>query len=58
MLLGGGVLVASSSLVGALATVFAEAGCSSALLATIVAAGCSVVYGTTPTVAATGSAIL
>jgi len=49
MLLGGGVLVASSSLVVVLAVVFAEAGCSSTLSATVVVAGCSVVCGAAPT---------
>jgi len=58
MLLGGGALVASSSLVGLLAAVLAEAGSSSALSATVAAAGCSVVCSAVSTAASADSATL
>jgi len=57
-LLGGGVLAASSFLVGVLVVALAGAGCSSVLVAVVVAAGCSVVCGAASPTAATGSAAL
>ncbi|XP_021319204.1 angiomotin-like [Sorghum bicolor] len=58
MLLGGGVLVASSSLVEVLAAALVGAGCSSALSAAVVAAGYSMVCGAASPMAATGSVAL
>ena len=58
MLLGGGVLAPSSFLVGVLAMALAGAGCTSALLAAVVATGCSVVCGAASPTEATGSAAL
>jgi len=57
-LLRGGILAASSSLVGALAVEFTGAGCSSTLVAAADAAGCSVAYGAASPTAAAGSAVL
>jgi len=57
-LLGGGVLAASSSLIGVLAAALAGAVCSSALVAAVVTAGCSVACGAASPTAATGSAVL
>ena len=57
-ILGGGVLAASSFLVGVLAAALAGAGCSSALVAAVVAAGCSVVCGAASPTTAVGSAAL
>ena len=57
-LLGGGVLVAPSSLVGVLAAALTGTGCSSALVAAVVTAGCSVACGAASPTAAAGSAVL
>jgi len=57
-LLGGGVLAASSSLVGVLAAALAGTGCSLALVAAAVTAGCSVACGAASPMAATCSAVL
>jgi len=56
VLLGGGIPVASSTLVGLLAAVLVEAGSSSALLGTAAAAGCSAVGGAASSAPQAGSA--